>query len=85
MKDLHLQCQHCADLQKMKRVVCYFHIGRKPGLAAFQGINTIRSDQTEKLADLPSEQLANSDFSCKKLFPMAVNLSQDFWLSEFSG
>lgn len=40
---------------------------------------------SEKLTELPSELLASLDFSCRKLFPVAVNLAQDFWLPAFSG
>lgn len=32
-----------------------------------------------------SEPLASSDFSCRKILPVAINLAQDFWLTEFSG
>lgn len=39
----------------------------------------------EKSTELPSELLASLDFSCKKLFPVAVNLAQDFWLPAVSG
>lgn len=35
MKALHLQCQHFTDLQKMKRVLCYFEMGGRCELAAF--------------------------------------------------
>lgn len=55
MKGLHLQCQHFTDLQKMKSVLCYFEMGGRYGLAAFWGINAIKSSWTlEKLTKLPS-------------------------------
>lgn len=83
MKGLHLQCQHFTDLQKAKRVLRYFEMGGRCGLAAFSGINAIRSAQTLEKAAF-SEPLASSCFSCRKILPVAINLAQDFWLTEFS-
>lgn len=32
-----------------------------------------------------SEPLASSDFSCRKIISVAINLAWDLWLTEFSG
>lgn len=60
--------------------------GREMWAGSTLGYKCNQINQTsEKLTELPSELLASLDFSCRKLFPVAVNLAQDFWLPAVSG